>query len=193
MPNPKDLRSFKTEQKIKEVFLLLIDEIGFQNITIRILVERAQINRSTFYLHYTDKYDLLRKVEDELFDNIRKLICEVPTESISLNNAAFVNGTYKAAEYIYENRQTFSLLMGENGDPYFMKRYTEVMRSVWFSEEIVNSLSISPHYAFAALTGIVTNSLSEWVRTGFRESPEEYAQIVSKIIGNMPQRLFSQK
>ena len=193
MPNPKDLRSFKTEQKIKEVFLLLIDEIGFQKMTVRILVERAQINRSTFYLHYTDKYDLLRKVEDELFDNIRKLICEVPIESISLNNAAFVNGTYKAAEYIYENRQTFSLLMGENGDPYFMKRYTEVMRSVWFREEIVHSLSISPHYAFAALTGIVTNSLCEWVRTGFRESPEEYVKIVSKIIGNMPQRLFSQK
>ena len=59
-----DARYQAAEQKIRDAFYALLQERGVQNTTVRMIVERAGINRSTFYLHYQDKYDLLHAIEE---------------------------------------------------------------------------------------------------------------------------------
>ena len=61
-----DARYQAAEQKIRKAFYELLEEKGLQKTTVRMIVERAGINRSTFYLHYQDKYDLLESIEEEL-------------------------------------------------------------------------------------------------------------------------------
>ena len=51
-----------------------MDEKGFNNITVNDIADCAMINRSTFYLHYTDKYDLLQKTVDKAIQNILLLV-----------------------------------------------------------------------------------------------------------------------
>lgn len=57
----EDLRVTKTKQNIQSHFLDLLQSIDFQNITIKLLIKECQINRSTFYRNYEDKYDLIQK------------------------------------------------------------------------------------------------------------------------------------
>ena len=59
----------KTKAAITE---LLLENNDFSSITIRQITEKANINRSTFYLHYQDKYDLIDKLMHEITDNLRK-------------------------------------------------------------------------------------------------------------------------
>ncbi len=61
-----DLRVIKTRQAIEDAFLESLRETPFQAITVKQITKLAQVNRSTFYKHYLDKYDL----KDQLVDRV---------------------------------------------------------------------------------------------------------------------------
>ncbi len=54
-----DPRVKRTRQLIEQAFMDIINEKGFQEVTVQDITERAGINRATFYSHFEDKYDLL--------------------------------------------------------------------------------------------------------------------------------------
>lgn len=66
-----DLRVKRTQQMVQRAFMELVVEVGFRAITVQMLAERAMINRTTFYRHYTDIYDLVEKVYHSLIDEYR--------------------------------------------------------------------------------------------------------------------------
>ena len=74
MSSEQDLRILKTLVLIKDAFVELMDQKGFRNITVNDIAERAMISRSTFYLHYADKYELLNKVTDEAIFSVLNLV-----------------------------------------------------------------------------------------------------------------------
>ena len=57
-----DLRVLKTRRAIREAFTQLLAEKPFENITVQDIIDRALVNRKTFYNHYHDKYDLAEQV-----------------------------------------------------------------------------------------------------------------------------------
>lgn len=58
---------------IMEAFLLLLDERDFEKITIKSIVSKAGIARSTFYLHFQDKFDLLNYVSNLIISELKTL------------------------------------------------------------------------------------------------------------------------
>ena len=54
-----DARVRYTKNAIKEAFLSCLEEKPVNQITVKEICERAQLNRATFYAHYRDCYDLL--------------------------------------------------------------------------------------------------------------------------------------
>ena len=68
-----DLRVVKTKTAIRTAFVELLSERSFEEITVKDIVEKAVINRTTFYRHYIDKYDLAQKVSDEMLQNYIRL------------------------------------------------------------------------------------------------------------------------
>lgn len=71
----QDRRVRKTREAIKEAFLDLIAARGFDALTVQDVSDAADINRSTFYAHFQDKFDLLdrtiREVLEKLVEDIR--------------------------------------------------------------------------------------------------------------------------
>lgn len=57
-----DRRLRKTNTALKNSLDSLLMKQNFSEITVQDIVDRADIGRATFYRHYTDKYDLLRKL-----------------------------------------------------------------------------------------------------------------------------------
>lgn len=54
-----DSQIMRTRNLIQKAFLSLANEKSFENITVKDISERASVNRSTFYAHFEDKYNLL--------------------------------------------------------------------------------------------------------------------------------------
>ncbi len=68
MENKQDLRVIKTKNNIKSSFIQLLREKDFNEITVQDILDKALINRKTFYNHYQDKYDLAEQLIHEFFD-----------------------------------------------------------------------------------------------------------------------------
>ena len=65
----EDYRVKVTIHLIQQTFIQLLKEKPLHTISVRELCTRAGINRSTFYHHYLDIYDLKQKIEDELYES----------------------------------------------------------------------------------------------------------------------------
>ena len=65
MTQKVDRRVRKTKAALRAGLIKLMQEKSIREITVRELVDEVDINRSTFYLHYTDIYDMLNKIEEK--------------------------------------------------------------------------------------------------------------------------------
>lgn len=70
----QDRRVRKTQTAIKDALITLLEKKRFEEITIQEISDLADVNRSTFYTHFIDKYDLLDKMENEKIDEIRSFL-----------------------------------------------------------------------------------------------------------------------
>jgi AcrR family transcriptional regulator len=63
----EDLRVRRTRMLIQKAFVELLEEKGFQSITIQDIADRAMVNRATFYAHFADKCALFEYSMREMF------------------------------------------------------------------------------------------------------------------------------
>ena len=64
-----DLRVLKTKKNIREAFLELRKNLSLEEIKVNALCEKAMVNKTTFYNHYQDIYELSEELENEVVEN----------------------------------------------------------------------------------------------------------------------------
>lgn len=70
----EDLRVVKTKESIKASFIELVEIKGYNRVNVTDIVKKANINRNTFYLHYEDKDDLIKKLISETTEKMDKAL-----------------------------------------------------------------------------------------------------------------------
>ena len=70
----EDRRVRRTRAQLRTAFTSLMAEKPINQITVRELADRADVNRGTFYTHYRDIYDMLEQVEQELLDELTAVL-----------------------------------------------------------------------------------------------------------------------
>lgn len=91
MAPKQDRRKERTEKEILNGLIALMQEKSMKNISVRELAERIDINRSTFYLHYTDIYDLIEKQKIDWWNRFYSFF-QKRADSRSGNFLIFWNG-----------------------------------------------------------------------------------------------------
>lgn len=188
-----DLRISRTYKLIKEAFLELMEIQGFDKITVKDLTNKAMISRTTFYLHYKDKFDLLEQIENEILDGFKSILDEVCIDEIITKYFSIEKYStllIRIYEYIKENQQFFKLIMGKNGDPSFYYKLNETMKLTVDKNILIDRLKIPEHYAIAFIIGFQTSIINEWINTGMKETPYEIASIVTQVMNNVPKNIY---
>ena len=131
----------ETEKLIETSFLQLMNEQPFETISIRQLIDLAEVNRSTFYRHYLDKYDLLEKIENRLLDDLQAYYQEALDSSCLFK----LEKEFKVEDFIHDKQNLFhffepyledlAILLGPNGSSTSSWRLQEVLREI-FSQSI---------------------------------------------------------
>lgn len=80
--NTTDRRVRKTRGQLRQGLVRLMREKSIQDITVKELCEECDINRGTFYLHYTDVYQLLHSIEDELLVEFERVLDGLTAQSV---------------------------------------------------------------------------------------------------------------
>ena len=82
MAEKVDRRVRKTKAQLRAGLARLMQKKSIKEITVKELVDEVDINRSTFYLHYSDIYQMLESIETELMDEIAQVIEEHPLDLV---------------------------------------------------------------------------------------------------------------
>ena len=66
--NKNESKYFNTAIRMDEALITLLEKKDFEYITIKEICETAGVNRSTFYLHYENTFDLLQETTRYILD-----------------------------------------------------------------------------------------------------------------------------
>lgn len=80
--NENDSRVRRTKKLIRKGFTDLAKEKSIEKITVKELTDRIDINRGTFYLHYTDIEDLAESIQNEIYSGFCQILSSVTVERI---------------------------------------------------------------------------------------------------------------
>src|SRR6516162_7589468 len=76
----KNLRLRRTQKLLREALIDLIEERGFEALTIGELTDRAMVSRAAFYRNYQDKYDLVEQIFDEAMSALLSALGEIGSQ-----------------------------------------------------------------------------------------------------------------
>jgi len=179
--NGKDDRRVKyTKMVLKESFIKLLEKKSLSQITIKEICEDADINRATFYAHYNDQYDLLKKIENELLDNINAHIADFNQKNDDMNAVLIAENIF---EYLKENARLCKLLLSERGDFSFQKRlmmlvYDKIITELTDSNKITKE-DAEYIYSFT-ITGCV-GIVQKWLDDDMKKSAHYMAEMTIKL------------
>ena len=91
-----DLRVLKTKKNIRDAFLELRKKQSLDDIKVNALCEKAMINKTTFYNHYQDIYELAKELESEVLDSFFNNFSDIDMMLTDANR--FINGMHAALE-----------------------------------------------------------------------------------------------
>ncbi|MGC5325459.1 TetR/AcrR family transcriptional regulator [Brevibacillus sp. SYSU BS000544] len=174
-----DRRIHKTQESLKKAVIELMTEKNFDDITIRDIADRANVNRGTIYLHYQDKYDLL----DKLIEAHINELDEMGEWACKLDWGAALEPFF---EYFEKNYLFFSTMLASKGAPSFRTRLLDFFMK-GFKGEIDNesgkntdlSEDIILQYAGTAYVGVI----EWWIRNDMPYPPRVMAKQVGALLG----------
>ena len=126
-PNNLDRRVQKTRKLLQDALIELVGEKGYETVSIRDILERANVGRSTFYAHFADKDQLLHSILDrldELFEQHKKQI-SAASKNIrtpdSTEVAQDISPTLSLFQFVKQHHRFFKSMLGKRGYGIFAK------------------------------------------------------------------------
>lgn len=171
---PHDPRTQRTRQSLQEALMQLIIEQGYESITIADITEQARLGRTTFYLHYRDKDELLHESTRELMHHMALDMEPDLEEPLSC-----AEHSVRIFQHVARNHLVYHALLKEQGAAnigelmrsYFIDLSQRVILRELLTRRIISPLSgeMISIYSAGALFGLI----SWWLTHHLSPSAEE--------------------
>ncbi|MFK3936855.1 TetR-like C-terminal domain-containing protein [Alkalihalobacillus sp. NPDC078783] len=151
---------------------------SISSITVKELCEMADINRSTFYGHYTDPYDLLEKISEEVVDDMYKTLNQYNFNE----EEEALQMTEKILEYAAEKSDLCQVLLSGSADTTFKRQVMELTQRI-IMKDFMKTMNvqeeISSYLPLLVLSGSI-DAIENWLVNGQQESPKEMALLIHR-------------
>ena len=182
MNNKIDLRIIKTKKILFEALVTLMEQKDFEKIKISDICDQALINRSTFYAHYEDKYDLLLAMINDLKNNLEHELKENKEEDISKNY--FMEFLKILINHVDEKRETYNSILKNDKNGIVMGFLIDVSyRDLTSRLKNNNLISIIPIDVITKFyIGGIVNVGIDWIKNKNKYTKEELLLYFDKLI-----------
>ena len=183
MAQKKEYRSaVRSRRLIRQAFLELLHEKPYEKITVTDIVSRADINRSTFYAHYTDVSGLVDSLLDEITQEALSLTNNLNIRDLFRNPEPFVS---KLLEIGIRNMDIYKLSRNSDLAVQQIERIKETMvqRAVDTADlplSFRNSQAFRIHIHF--FIGGIINTYQQWVTGNLDCSAQEIVTQIATLI-----------
>ncbi|MEG1633594.1 MAG: TetR-like C-terminal domain-containing protein [Oscillospiraceae bacterium] len=172
-----------TKRRLKDCLLTMLGEKPVSSISVKELCEQADVNRGTFYFHYSDIYDMMGKIEAEYFVEYNAVMTELSAGCSAADTAPLM--LLNIFRFMRDNSEFCRVLLGPNGDRAFLERCKALVADrcsdIW-----KNTGSHLRSDEYALLNSFIINGfiglMETWLIGGCQKTAEEMATIATAII-----------
>ena len=178
----EDRRVRRTKKLLTQALTELLQKKQVNEITVKELTELADMNRGTFYMYYKDIFDMLEKIEDELFQKLDVIAQSHehgdPTQQVK----PILLDLFR---FIEENQEMCRVLLSPNGDMNFLHRLYEAIRErsleIW--KDQMGSLGEKEFdYRYSFVIFGCAGMIRAWVNRSCQETDMQMAELADRMI-----------
>ncbi len=173
-------RVLLTKRLLKEALLRLLETKSIEKINVSELCREADINRATFYHHFTDPHDVLVEVEQGIVDEIEQFS--------NLKNGEVSSEEFfqRFCVYLDQNASLLRVLIRYNAEEDLAAVISELNRYIIQEKEHLGALAALDEEGIGYVSTFygcgVYSLLRRWIMTENRMPPEEIAALLCRIL-----------
>jgi len=180
-PEKKDRRTRKTRQLLRDTLLALLKEKRYEDISVQDIIERADVARSTFYVHYVDKDDLLTGRHGIFAENLGE---QMHTHAIERSTSAFSSRTW--FYHIKAQGDILKLIAKDSAIELTMKTLRGIIH-----ESVQNGMQAHSQNKDASvplplivdyLTDTLMTLIKFWFKDGMKYTPEQMDEMFQQLV-----------
>lgn len=180
----QDRRVKRTKMLLQNALVDLMLEKAVGKISVKELTQKADVNRSTFYLHYLDIYDMLEQMENEFVETIQGFFHDFFTPlPTSMPLTLFVN----ISEWLEQDKEYYVKLLRGSASGYIFEELESRIRDEFltllyliFLDEESLDLRTRVNFTVSGTVGV----LRMWVMEGGNISLVELSETIDDILNN---------
>ena len=182
-----DRRVRRSRRALREAFVALVVEQGYNSITIEALTERADMSRATFYAHFHDMEDLLRAV-------VGDLVADLATEAESAvttsreDPIAQGSGVVTFCRHVDANRDLYRVALSGAGNGQGRATLTAVVTATAerVFARIVGDMGASPRREVSLVArswaGACITLIDHWLQSEQDLSADEFSSLIAPLL-----------
>jgi len=182
-----DRRVRRSRRALREAFVALVLEQGYNSVTIEALTERADTSRATFYAHFHDMEDLLRAV-------VGDLVADLATEAESAVTTgrqepiAQGSGVVTFCRHVDANRDLYRVALSGAGNGQGRATLTAAVTAVAerVFGRIVDDMGASPRREVSLVArswaGACITLIDHWLQVDHDLSADEFSSLIAPLL-----------
>lgn len=187
----EDRRVARTRQAFRAALIELIEEKGYEALTVNDLCTRANLNRGTFYNHFRDKEEMITSFEDEVLGDLERFHSVM--QGFRLKDLVRLRVAKRPLpvlvdlfDYLREQGDFLHAVLGPAGHGKFTPRLREAICADFVMGVLNERYRENPtpfvNYYVAFYTAAYMGIITQWIDTGMQESSEEMARIAMRML-----------
>jgi AcrR family transcriptional regulator len=190
MESPKpDRRVARTRRLLRDALFALILEKGYDAVTIEDITERADLGRTTFYLHYRDKEELLLESIEGLIEDLKQQVMPKNLRDWRLFSPGQPQPLEAVFQHAADNANLYRIILKGQGAPKASQRVANLIsetvgeilaqrsEQAGYRERAAVPLDVFAAYFAGALLGFIT----WWLETRPNYSPQQMSDLFLKL------------
>jgi AcrR family transcriptional regulator len=181
-PKPEDRRIVRTRRMIQQALMELMHAMRYEDITVQHLIDRADVGRSTFYAHYSDKDEAAKELLEGMMESITRGV----KPGAEQKSAAFpiaemfrhIRSQQLSAHGIWQSARGRDYLFSV-GQAYWNRRIERELKTRLGKH---GGSKVPVPVAARMVTGAATALLHWWIKHKLPYSPEEMQEMFDRLI-----------
>lgn len=175
----EDLRIQKTRKALFEALLALMQQKAFEDIKVSDICEKALVNRSTFYAHYSDKYELIQSYINNLQKELKEELKKNP--HISTSKEYYLEMLNLFLDHVEKEKDAYASILINNRNSIMIDMiYTALDQDI--KDHIEKEARIPSEIVSKFYLGAVFNVGIEWIHHPKNYSKEELMSYLDFLI-----------
>ena len=189
-----DRRIQRTKKALRNALVELIQEKGYEAVSVEEITQRADLGRATFYLHYKDKEDLLLEEFIDMAQERVEVLSEIPLSAWRQNeesaDASEPNMPLLAVfRHAIENAPLYRVLLRGESAPRMADRIRAIIaasiNAFVAAKQLSDPTIVAPHVPTELLaayfSGALLSSLNWWLEQENPPTPEEMTRMFQRL------------